>query len=946
MIFEFGLSQPVVINLFKSTLSKLEQLCASSLSESWYFDRVNLIESPTLTKTPHKGDVTLSDGSTVSAYGVLVTQPFEVVITSLTTNGSGGTALAPMSVPGSVRLRVGMEVLNGDARLCIDLDDLAPSISDIANVLKSGDPQKIEEFHQKITDAVHRCIPLRIPDLLSNLNDRLLEKLPSGGSLFKSTEVVNAGLALGPYPDRALLIRVEVEAADADANAAWTAFYAGSASAAPSPPNDWSMTLDRRLFGRMVSALLASIEAKASHLDFGTPSSHWSAKGAVVGFEGLMPKVVAKNVPTLTSTFEGKAVGACDSFGGLVEADLDFTADLVLAFAMAPKAAPSLRFYARIAVDVSFGEQFACGVLNLSVPLVSLFGPFGLALAVFLAAVLAALGGFSGPGLPASTEDCHGEYGVEVCDVLWTPMPTPMGVFYLSAVEGVARGLVLMGPVPAPAPSAPVKFDSKSSGFKWVPPYCAPIKGEADVQAEAKVYVFGPTVCDVRIVDDDENAYKRKFTPGGHTIEVTCTKPASQVPSYPCRLLVATTRGLHIIEVPAPSGTVDWDLMTAIQGIHCMDDIRQHVHWTKWPYPDDTEIIHPDLALIVVDVVVAGLGSGESVHLQADGQAIAAGMPGPLGFASVSGALDAPSVSAALSLAPSVRSEAAPMTRGAIDARLEFWRHAGSIGAIGSVHDVVGPAAGMCWLATTHGLLRVGLAEAAPVLIERIPVRGIHRLALTPYGLLAGGDDGLAMLDPDTGEMEALSDIGPVRLLARRGSVLHVVGGDALHTFNLVARQDRRGRLWSLRLDPVGTREVRDVRSAVLAGPYLLLQSEDAIGAQEVRGDGSLGALRSIPSRGIRAVHQAAGPDTREAFVAEFDGRVALMRIGSAADSPDLKLEALDLPGLPWFVGSRRASGCLLRTSPDRSRVDVFKLDERVDLMRREAGIRSAAPRA
>ena len=219
-------------------------------------------------------------------------------------------------------------------------------------------------------------------------------------------------------------------------------------------------------------------------------------------------------------------------------------------------------------------------------------------------------------------------------------------------------------------------------------------------------------------------------------------------------------------------------------------------------------------------------------------------------------------------------------------------------------------------------------------------------MALTPYGLLTGGDDGLAMLDPDTGEMEALSDTGPVQLLARRGSVLHVVGGAALQTFNLVASQDGRGRRFSLRLDPVGTREVHDVRSAVLAGRFLVLQSEDVIGAQEVRPDGSLGAFRSIPVRGIRAVHPAVGPDTREAFVAEFEGRVALMRIDSAADSPDLKLEALDLPARPWSVGSRRARGCLLRTSPDRSRVDVFKLNERVDLMRREGLIRSRAARA
>jgi hypothetical protein len=947
MIFEFGLSQTVVINLFKNAVLKLEQVCARALSDTLYFDRIELKAPPTATRSPNKDhDVVLSDGTQLTVHSVVVTQHFDVVFAILTPQVGGSTGLGPVTVPASVELGVTMDVFNGDARLCIKLRKTDPDLSDIAKLFASNeDVQNLEQFKKTLEDAINRCIPLRIPDLFGNLSDMLSEKLPFSNPLFKSTDVVNAGLILGPFPNKALLIRVEVEAADADMKDAWTAFFDGSALAAPSPPIDWSMTIDRRLFGRLVSAVFSHIEATASHLEFETPSSHWYASHDLYGSAGpLNSKLVAKGLPTLTSSIEGKAVGVCEFtvFGQKVaETDLDFTIDLALAFA-AP-AADTLRFYALMGVDVSDWEKFKCAVLSLMTPFVSLVGPFGVGVAVIVAGVAVALGGSSGVVLPPATQTCHEEYGIEVCEVPWMPMSTPMGVLHLASIVGIAQGLVFMGPMATVQATAAAKLVCDSSGFAWRFLYCAPIESEADVQAKALVNVKGPTVCDARILDDPQAAYGRKFTAGTHSIELFCTKPASQLPSYPCRLLVATTRGLCLLDVSAPPSEVPWESLKNQQKIFCMDDVRQHVHWTKWPGPDPDhiEIIHPDLALVLIDVTVAGLGAGEWVQLQADGQAIAAGMPGPLGFASVSGALDAESVSAELSLVSTGKSHAAPVTPPAIDAKLEFWRHAGLIGVIGSVHDVVGPAAGICWLATTRGLLRADLTQAVPVLIEQDPARGIHRLALTPYGLVTGGDDGLAIVDLDTGDMEALSDAGPVRLLARRGNVLHVVGGTTVQTFNLVARLDRRGRRWSLKLDPVASREVREVRSGVLAGRFLILQSEDEIGAHEIGRDGSLGAFRSIPSRSIRAVHAAFGSDTREAFVAEFDGRVALMRIHSATDSPDSKLETLDLPRLPWFVESRRTSNCLLRTRPDKSGVDVFKLNQRVDLMRREASIRT-----
>jgi hypothetical protein len=960
MLFEMSLSQAVLVNLLARRFSPLEELCFALPSEPPYFDRIDLHGAPTFVAVPEARTINLADGTSVYLFGVRlkVTQHFNVFAAIPTFDSLGATtgltSLGPFDAWLDLSLR--LEVLNGNANMCIEFESLTlpPGLSS----------DQTKQATDAATSFIQKsCTPVPIADLLNQLT----ANLPSSGSVFQSTEVLNAGIALGPGTG-ALLIRIEVDAIDPDAQQIWTAFFQGADSpvigsvvdqpdAAPTLV-DWMVTIDRRLFTRIVSAVIADVEAGSSHdgqpghLDLSMPSVKWHPSQDLWGVDSSkfppIPKKLGDGLPTLSASIDGTAVDVCGGVFGAT--DIDFTADVTLAFAV--PAQDTWRLYVGMTTDASDWDLFKCGLnltATISLPLIPVIGPFGIAVGAFLAIVILSLNGGTA-GNFAFDKKCHQEYGLEVCDYPWSTA-SPMGTLHLTSVMGFPFGLAFLGSMFTlpPAPSNVLSWKAAPK-FAWHPVSCASIEEEGVVRAEAWVETTGADICDARILNDPDAAYSKVIKPGAKHISLVCTKPKSSLPQYSCRVLVATSRGLFLAIIAPPPSEISIGALKMEQQIMCMDfmtaiDTSTYIDWITWPSSpvesEPIEIIPVDLALVVIDVTIAGLGAGQVAHVKAGGQVIAAGMPGPLGFASVGGVLDAQSVSAQLSVASAGRRHTAPVTRPAIDANLEFWRSAGTMSVLGTIRDLIQADAESCWLATTHGILRMGVRSDPPALLEHFPAHEIHRLALTEYGLFAGGTNGLGILDRARGEVRTLHDIGPVYALARRASNLYVAGRDAIHTFHLGWTQDSRGRRRSPAVRQMNVLNAHDIRSAMFAGRFLVVASDDAIHVHEMQRDGSVGPGRSIPLLGLRQIHPAVGADTHETIVAIFKDRAVLMRLDSFTHAGQHKMETLHLPRLPWFVGSRRMKDWLVRQKPKESVVDVFKLLQRVDLVRREARLRS-----
>jgi hypothetical protein len=960
MLFEMSLSQAALVNLFGRRFSPLEELCFGLTTESLYFNRIDLHGSPTFAAVPEARIITLSDGSSMYLYGVRlrVSQQFDIYgALPVVKSGVTDAVISVGPASGWLAVSVRLEIANGNASLCTEFESLTlPPPPLVSSELAQNAKKAAAAFITK------SCTPVPIGDLLNQLTTTL----PGGSSVFESTDVLNAGLTLVPGTG-SLLIRVEVDAIDPDAPERWKTFFAGTDSPVvgavmvdpntPPTPIDWMVTIDRRLFTRIVSHMIANVEAgsnhdgKPGHLDLAKPSIKWHASQALWGTEWYgvvgVPKKLSDGLPTLSTQIEGTAVDVCGGVFGAT--DIDFTADVTVAFAV--PAQDTFRVYLGVTTDASDWDLFKCGVnlaATFSAPLIPVIGPFGVVAGAFLAFMILSLNGGT-TGNFAFDKTCHKEYGLDACDYPWAAA-TPMGTLHLTSIMGLPTGLAFLGTLFA-SPSAGSKVLSWKTApkFAWHPISCAPIEHETDYRAEAWVEITGATICDARILDDPDEAYYLVIEAGARHISLFCAKPASSLPQYFCRVLAATTRGVFLAKIPPPSPDVPLAAVKQEQQIMCMDfmtavDNSHYIDWIKWPTtPADSEpleIIPADLSLVLIDVTVAGLGAGEVAHLQADGHVVASGMPGPLGFASLLGALDADAVSAQLSVVSAGPRHATPVTRPAVDAYLEFWRSVGTTGVMGRIRDLNRADGESCWLATTYGLLRLGLRNDAPALLDHIPASGIHRLAFTEYGLFTGGATGLGILDPERGDVRTLHDLGPVYALARRGSVLYSVGKDAIRTFSLRWKQDSRGRRRSLVVLQISTFNTHDVRSATLAGRFLVTASDDAINVYEVQRDGGIGPGRSIPLHGLRDIHSVAGADMHDAIVAVFKDRSALIRLDSLVDDRQHKLETLDLPRLPWLVASRRIRNWLVRQRSNESAIDVFKLIRRVDLVRREARLR------
>ena len=954
MLFEVGLSAKALVSLFGKRLYPLQEFClefpADGSIPTAMFDRIDLKGLPTFTPMTDPNAVTLADGSTVDGHRLLLRQRFDIFMASfnkdtyqLTHSPLTGYDPSATDDDAWLDLSIGIKVNNGNAQMCVEYKDL--HVPEPVKALLGVAKIDIDDVEAEVKKRVGTtCAPILISDILQEL-----EKTLDIGSLFTSTDVSDAGMWVWAEEAVSIIIRIELGTVDPDSVEAWTNFHKGidvpritdlgAQASAAAGSIDWLLTIDRRLFARVVASMAADLDAKGSGFELYTPTGKWHPSLDLTWWvpdpqthQPVLTKV-ATALPTLRADIPGTAADVCENFWGLVKLDVGFTAQVQMAFTV--PVLNKLRFYLAVGVLVDSGDELLCGLATFPTSLLGgladVFEPVGAYLLSALKAMTGAVvpQGSTPMNLP-ETGTCHKEYEgyqLKVCDIPW-PASTALGMFNLTHAVGIKRGLVLLGSLGV-TPSSPATLKVNAGPFAWHPSCGKPIESKDDLGAFTKVWT-NVRRCDMLLLDNT-GVYKA-LADSDYELHVWCLKPMSQLPSYPCRLLIATYRGVWLVVIEPPPPDVSMGQMSLEQELLCTPKVYPNKEWVIPKDHPQIFVVEPDL--VIVDITLAGLPAKHSVDLRADGKVIASGRPGADGFVTVSAELPAEARDAQLSVRTAGRGRWARGRRWGVVADLELWRRAGTVAVFGEYRDLAGPDDGNCWLATSHGLLHINVNADPPALIDHISMSGIRQLALTEYGLFIGGENGLQIIDPDTRAIQEHHETGPVRMLAHRGSTLLTGGNGTIRSLNLRWNRDARGRRRLLVIDEVGTYKTGEIESGLLAGQFLTVQLANRLDIYRLHLDGTLGSARSVPIRSVRGTHHVVGSTNREATVTRVGQRAVLLRVDALAQARIRRPETLELPEVPWFVGSRRTPRTLLRLRRDGLALDVFTLLRRANLLR------------
>jgi hypothetical protein len=945
MFFDVALSEKSLLGLVTQRLSALQDVCLGLPKDlSVLFDRIDLFGTPELVPIPDPTPVSLADGSAVQAQRLSLRQRFNIfakqfdgkqlISKRVTESGLVDGTTNPTDSYSWLDLSLGVRVKTGDAQICVEYRGY--HIPEWVQAILTSQGVDVEA---EVKKAAHTtCVTIPIGDILGQLSTTLATALNLKVPLFASTDVIAAGMAVVPGPPLSMVIRMELDNVEADSLQEWKAFFDGvhapnitdlgtQVGAAPGSV-DWMLVIDRRLLSRLVSVVAHDFDAKHDDIELDKPAATWHPSADLVVLDGLMPKVLATGLPTLTATIDGTADDACSGLYGLVKNDVGFTAKVNLAV-MVP-AQNALRFYSGVSVGgVSFGDTALCAAEGFPTSLLGAFLPaFGRIGTMLVALLRWVTGAFAADpgGLTFSlSEKCHDEYGLNVCELPWISN-TSIGTFNLTHATGNKTGLVLLGSVK----TAPLKVDPPlkqplTNPFVWHKP-CTKVTSKDDLRAYTFVWTSASR-CAFRMLNDPGDYQVVANSP--YELQVYCIKPISQVPTVACRLLVATVRGVALVAIQPPPADVSWDDINKQVEVGCLP---QYTAGKNWQIPKDHPayfVVHPDL--VVAKVVLAGLTRPQVVSLRADGRVVATSRPGADGLVTLSAELPEETRGAQLSV--DLAGRRWRPTRFSVHATFDLWRHAGTVGLVGEFRGLAGPVGDGWWLASSQGLLRVELVNERPVVADRIPMAGISQIVMTEYGLGVAGEHGVRVVDPDSGAMLAEDLTGPVRMLARRGATLFAAHGDGVRSLSLIWAPDTRGRRRSLAIRQTGMHKVADVQSGLVAGQFLVLRRANRLDLVRLESDRTLRPARSIPLAGVSELHPAVGPKSAETVAATADHRAVLLRIDELATSRRSRAATVDLPAVPWFVGAWRLRDTLVRVGEDGRTVSVYRLLRTVDLL-------------
>jgi hypothetical protein len=793
---------------------------------------------------------------------------------------------------------------------------------------------------------------------LTSIGGQSLPLNLAGSALKGRVNIINTGMAVSADMQR-LAFRQELGEGMEGDPAIWQTFYSGAFD-------------DRLLDSSGADAAMGVFESAplledvlSSTISEGLSESEQKHAGDSVQFH-LVTGVsttyaVNSGVPTLTTQFSGNLdTSLCSAFTQVTVVS-----------------ALSVNHPNVITSDTNFSwntDTTACtvvagalgSVLGLAVNIVFpgaslVFDPIFFAVAG-MAAVMVAKNVVT-PSLPTSSgctsvSDTH-----MVCNNGLSVSNSPLGKLSLNSLEAQDDGISILsdfGPIPV---GAPVIAISQDANFAWQPPSisCGRISGneatdflrdpQAYVSLGATASVTAQTLAPISlisatVINDPLNVFGPNLAVVGSQapiqISLSLGYPGDKyfANPYPCEILVQTTGGVRLIEIPPPPALnqeIIEGLAAVIAGemLFCQKLVdqwwntfhRYNPQWSVDPWIGDSAVEHG------YEVEISGLQPGEKATLVGAGnQVLQTGIASTgtslrlsavvtpagtneigilRGEAGATGAQQVQAVGAEnveLAVIPSKRGIAVKeqlIVQVAVIRLIEPVESVAAAYIQGSPHAIV---------VTGNGVLAFDLANPeVPVNRALWTVLGVRGVLAQGQSLLAYGDDGMAWLD-GSGVNAQDCDCGcaeqPVfySMVAARG--------------HLYAATSRGLEVFSPRL--------RRRTVIPLDGACCVAQTGNTL---VVGGKSGLTMFHlNDPSQPERGKHHSAanvanlvvppGSSSRELLVV-FDRGASQLLDFSAHGQPRL---AGTLPVVPWYVGSARIQNFLLRRGPDKYSVSVTYL--------------------
>jgi hypothetical protein len=564
------------------------------------------------------------------------------------------------------------------------------------------------------------------------------------------------------------------------------------------------------------------------------------------------------------------------------------------------------------------------------------------------------------PSLPAinnctSVSDTH-----MVCNNALSVANSPLGKLSLNSLEAQDDGISILSDFAPFRVGSPVIAMDESANFEWQPPSisCGRISGNevtdfrrdtqayvtlaatASVTAQtlAPIYLISATVINDRLnVFGPQLAVQGSQAPIEMSLSLGYPGDTYFADPYPCQILVQTTGGVRLIEIPAPQ-PLNQQLIDGLaaliagQMLFCQKMVDQwwnmfHRYNPKWsvdPWIGDSAVEHG------YEVEISGLQAGEKATLVGAGNQVLQTAVATAGTSLRLSAVIAPESANEIGIlrgeagvagaqqSAAVRSESVALpviaAKRGIAVKEQLIVQAGvirlteplqSVAAAyrqGSPHAIV---------VTGSGVQAFDLANPwMPLNRSSWAVPGIRGVLAQGQSLLAYGDDGMAWLD-SSGVNAQGCDCG-----CAEQPVFHNVAAARGH---LYAATSRGLEVFSARLRRRVVIPLERVRCVAQTGNTLVVGGKTGLTVFHLED----------PSRPEREEHYGAGSvanlvappgsSGHQLLVMFEEGPSELLDFG-VQGKPQL---ASTLPVSPWYVGAARVGNFLLRPGSDLSSVVV-----------------------
>ena len=564
------------------------------------------------------------------------------------------------------------------------------------------------------------------------------------------------------------------------------------------------------------------------------------------------------------------------------------------------------------------------------------------------------------PSLPASSgctsvSDTH-----MVCNNALSVSNSPLGKLSLNSLVAEDDGISILSDF-APFPvGVPEIATSEDANFTWRPPSisCGEISGnevtdfkrdpQAFVSLGASASVSAVTLApiylmSVTVINDPLNVFGPNLTVVGSQAPIEITLRLSYpgdkyfANPYPCQILVQTTGGIRLIEIPPPpqlNQQIIDGLAAEIAGemLFCQKLVdqwwnefhRYNPVWSVDPWIGDSAVEHG------YEVEISGLQPGEQATLVGAGNQVLQTGVASAGASLRLSAVVTPAGSNEIGIlrgeagaAPEQQVQAAaaenaqlavlPARRG-IAVKEQLIVEAGVIRLTESVRSVAAAylqGSPHALVVTANGVLAFDLADpGAPVNRSSWTVPGVRGVLAQGQSLLAYGDDGMAWLDA-LGVNAQGCDCG----CAEQPVFFSVVAARGY----LYAATSRGLEVFSPRLRRRTVIPFEGARCVAQTGNTLVVGGKNGLTMFHLKDPSQPERGGHHSSASVANLVVPPGSSGHELLVV-FDQGASQLLDFVVHGQPRL---TATFPVTPWYVRSARIQNFILRQSPDRSSVRV-----------------------